>query len=40
VTGNTFAWEDINSGVVQSYGDNKIDGNAQDQSPPPTILNK
>jgi len=40
VTGNTFAWEDINSGVVQSYGDNKIDGNAQDQSPPPTIPNK
>jgi hypothetical protein len=40
VTGNTFGWEAVTTGIVQSYGDNKIDGNVEDQGPPPTILNK
>ena len=31
VTGNANGWE-ISGGTVQSYGDNKIDGNAANQS--------
>ena len=36
VTGNANGWE-ISGGTVQSYGDNKIDGNAANQSAPPSI---
>ena len=40
VTGNTNGWEAINSGVVDSYGDNYIDGNISNQTAPPSIVRK
>jgi hypothetical protein len=39
VTGNANGWATL-GGTVQSYGDNKIDGNAANQSAPPSIANK
>jgi Right handed beta helix region len=40
VTGNTNGWGTSTSGVVDSYGDNYIDGNAANQSAPPSIARK
>jgi len=39
VTGNAFTWDIDNSGVVRSYGDNDIDGNA-DGDPALTVIPK
>jgi hypothetical protein len=39
VTGNTNGWT-ATGGVVQSYGDNYIDGNTTDQVAPPSIVRK
>ena len=38
--GSYGAWEAANGGVVQSYGDNYIDGNAANEGPPPSIALK
>ncbi|MEA2990444.1 MAG: hypothetical protein QOG83_3155, partial [Alphaproteobacteria bacterium] len=35
VTGNASAWSAAGSGVLQSYGDNYIDGNAGNETAPP-----
>jgi len=40
VTGNTIAWFVAEGGIVQSYGDNNIDGNGDDRPGLPTIANK
>jgi hypothetical protein len=40
LTSNTQGWEATNSGVVQSYGDNKIDLNGLNESAPPSVANK
>jgi len=40
VTGNASGWEVFGGGTLQSYSDNKIDGNFSNQSAPPSILNK
>jgi hypothetical protein len=40
VTGNTAGWQAPNSGVVQSYGDNYIDGNVGNEATPPPIGKK
>ena len=40
VTGNANGWFVSNSGVVDSYGDNYIDGNGNLQTAPPGILRK
>jgi hypothetical protein len=40
VTGNTNGWKTFDSGVVQSYGDNYIDGNASNQGAPSSITRK
>jgi len=40
VTGNANGWRTFDGGVVQSYGDNYIDGNAANQGPPPGIARK
>jgi len=40
VTENTNGWLTAGSGVVLSYGDNKIDGNASNEGKPPSIGNK
>jgi len=40
VTGNANGWGIITGGTLQSYGDNKIDGNVSNQSAPPSISNK
>jgi hypothetical protein len=37
ITGNGTGWETSSSGVVTSYGDNNIDGNAGGNSAPPSI---
>jgi hypothetical protein len=38
ITGNGSGWGVNNSGVISSYGDNNIDGNAQNNSTPPNSL--
>jgi hypothetical protein len=40
VTSNTNGWQVSSGGVVQSYGDNKIDGNGSSEGAPPAIPNK
>jgi Right handed beta helix region len=40
VTSNTFGWTVSMGGVLQSYGDNKIDGNGSSEGAPPAIPNK
>jgi len=40
VSGNENGWVTQSGGVVQSYRDNKIDGNASNEAPPPPIPNK
>jgi hypothetical protein len=40
VTGNTHGWFTIISGVLDSYGDNYIDGNAGNETAPPSIVRK
>jgi len=40
VTGNTNGWQAFSSGVVDSYGDNYIDGNTSNQTAPPSIVRK
>ena len=40
VTGNGSGWFTINSGVLQSYTDNYIDGNDSDETAPPTTARK
>jgi hypothetical protein len=40
VTANTNGWFTSDSGVVQSYGDNYIDGNTSNESAPPSIARK
>jgi hypothetical protein len=40
VTGNANGWGTLTGGTLQSYGDNKIDGNVSNQSAPPSISNK
>lgn len=39
VTGNTIGWESF-SGVVLSAGDNTIEGNAANETAPPTYTKK
>jgi Right handed beta helix region len=39
LTGNTNGWQ-VFSGVVDSYGDNYIDGNTNNQTAPPSIVRK
>ena len=38
VTGNTSGWLATSSGVVQSYGDNYIDGNGNNEAAPPSVV--
>jgi hypothetical protein len=40
VSGNINGWTTQTGGVVQSYRDNKIDGNDSNEGPPPPIPNK
>ena len=40
VTGNANGWIATDSGVVKSYGNNSIDGNAGNEGPPPGIALK
>jgi len=40
VTGNGAGWSAVSSGVVDSYGDNYIDGNTSQQTAPPGIPRK
>jgi hypothetical protein len=40
VTGNSSGWVTNHSGVVQSYGDNYIDGNIGNQTAPPSTVRK
>jgi hypothetical protein len=40
VTGNPNAWSIGNGGVVESYGDNYVDGNSGDNSAQPLIAKK
>jgi len=40
VTENAIGWSAVNGGVLQSYGDNYIDGNAIGNTPPPNINRK
>ena len=40
VTGNTNGWTATTSGVVDSYGDNYIDGNVANETAPPSITRK
>jgi len=40
VTGNTNGWFVSGSGVVNSYGDNYVDGNTSDETAPPSIVRK
>jgi len=40
VTGNTNGWQVFISGIVDSYGDNYIDGNTSNQAAPPSIARK
>ena len=40
VTGNTTSWQVTNGAVLQSYGDNDIDGNGDGNPAPPTISKK
>ena len=40
VTGNNLGWETTNGGVMQSYGDNSIDGNNTSENAPPGIAHK
>ena len=40
VTGNGIGWALLSGGTLQSYGDNKIDGNTTNQPPPALISNK
>jgi hypothetical protein len=40
VTGNANGWQATNSGVLQTYGDNYIDGNAANEGAPPTLVKK
>jgi len=37
ITGNELGWAAAGGGVLQSYGDNNIDGNTDDGGFPPTI---
>ena len=37
VTGNTNGWEAVSSAVVQSYGNNSIDGNVANEAAPPSV---
>jgi hypothetical protein len=37
VTGSNFGWLAQTGGSVLSYGNNSIDGNVGNQSPPPTL---
>jgi hypothetical protein len=37
VTGNSAGWLNSGGGVVQSYGNNSIDGNAMAESPPASV---
>jgi hypothetical protein len=39
VTGNTTSWSATNGAILRSYGDNRIDGNS-DNNPPPTRITK
>ena len=39
VTGNANGWGVLSSGTLLSYGDNKIDGNAANETAPPGISN-
>ena len=38
VTGNTSGWSATSGGVVQSYGDNYIDGNRGNEAAPPSVV--
>jgi hypothetical protein len=40
VTGNTNGWQAVSGGVVESYGDNYIDGNTSNEGPPPSATRK
>jgi hypothetical protein len=40
VTGNSNGWQEVNFGVVDSYGDNYIDGNTLNETAPPSIVRK
>src|SRR5262249_38443769 len=40
VTGNGSGWTLASGGVLQSYGDNYINGNTSNESPPPGIAMK
>ena len=40
VTGNNSGWQATNSGVVQSYGNNAIDGNFANETAPPSVAQK
>jgi hypothetical protein len=40
VTGSNFGWLAQTGGSVLSYGNNSIDGNVGNQSPPPTLSMK
>ena len=40
VSGNAFGWLTITGGILLSYGDNNIEGNASNETPPPVIARK
>jgi hypothetical protein len=40
ITGNGAGWEALSSGVVSSYADNNIDGNASVNTAPPALTYK
>lgn len=40
ITGNTNSWNAAANGIVESYGDNNIDGNGDNNPAPPTIATK
>ena len=40
VTGNANGWQVFTSGVVQSYGNNAIDGNTANETAPPSVAQK
>jgi hypothetical protein len=40
LTGNASGWLVLSSGVINSYGDNYIDGNGANETAPPSIVRK
>lgn len=40
VTGNIAGWQVINSGAVQSFGNNAIEGNTNNETAPPSVAQK